>query len=85
MNEIDQKYQRCALVREGRVEPQFLWRNRFLRGRFTQKAKNFEIFFIEYSDEEPVEASQIVIHFYGLWLVFKVRKCQKEALKGPDR
>jgi hypothetical protein len=23
--------------------------------------------------------------FLGTWLAFKVRKCTKEALKGPDR
>jgi hypothetical protein len=39
----------------------------------------------EYPDEEPIKFPYITIHFLRTWLAFKVRKCKKEALKGPDR
>ncbi len=52
----------------------FFWRNRFLRGRFTRKAKKNcrKFILVSYS-------------FLRTWLAFKVRKGQKEALKAPGR
>jgi hypothetical protein len=35
--------------------------------------------------EEPINFPHIAIHFKRTWLAYKVRKCQKEALKGPGR
>jgi hypothetical protein len=40
---------------------------------------------IEVPIEQPVNFSHVAIHFKRAWLAFKLRKSQKEALKGPDR
>jgi hypothetical protein len=46
------------LAHSGSVEPQFFWRNRFLKDRFTQKANRKNL---KKKNFHP----QIAIHFYG--------------------